>query len=90
MRNTLKTFNGKYLKHRRNEDKENKGLKIRRHESTYLVDLVASCMFENIDFKKIFIETLLKGIYRDNIVIVLKQKHNENQIKNKNSRNFKK
>ena len=40
-------------------------------------------MFENIDFKKIFGETLLKRIYKDDSVIVLKQKNNENQIKNK-------
>lgn len=83
MCNTLTTFNGKHCKYRINEAKENKGLSIRGYESACLADLIASCTFENIDLKQIFGETLLKGIYRDNGVIVLNQKHNENQIKNK-------
>ena len=78
MSSTLLTFGYKYYEY---GDKciETKGLAIGGYESALLADLVASYQFEK--YSNQFKEVILKGIYRDDGLLVFKGKKSLSDIK---------
>ena len=70
MGNTLLTFIDKYYEYGGEEDVEERGLMIEGYELVWLADLIASYILENM--KKHFQETHLKGIYRNDGIVIFK------------------
>ena len=70
MGNTLLTFVDKYYEYGGEVNVEEKGLTIGGYESTWLADLVAAYLLENVT--DIFDPTMFKGIYRDDGLVVFK------------------
>ena len=73
MGNTLLTFVDKYYEYGGEVNIEEKGLTIGGYESTWLADLVAAYLLENVT--DIFDPTMFKGIYRDDGLVVFKDKY---------------
>ena len=71
MSSTLICFDGEYYKYHGSK-KEEQGLAIGRYKSTFLADLVASYLFEKARVH--FHPTIYYGIYRDDGMVVFKEK----------------
>ena len=71
MNSTLISFDGEYYKYHGGE-REEQGLAIGGHESAFLVDLVASYLFEKSSL--IFRQTIYHDIYRVDGLVVFKGK----------------
>ena len=79
MSNTLITFRDKYYKHGGSCDPTKRGLTIGGYESAWLADLVAAWILENNE--KLFRRTsIYHGIYRDDGLIIFKDKWTINHI----------
>ena len=75
---TLISFDGEYYEYHGGE-REEQGLAIGGYESVFLVDLVASYLFEKS--KIIFLPTIYHGIYLDDGLVVFKGKKKASEIK---------
>ena len=78
MSSTLISLISEYYEYHGGEIKE-QGLEIGGNESAFLVDLVASYLFEKA--KPIFRPTIYHGIYRDGALVVFKGKKKGSEIK---------
>ena len=77
MSSTLISFDGEYYEYHGGE-REEQGLAIGGNKSAFLVDLVASYLFEKSS--PIFRPTIYHGIYRDDSLVIFKIKKETSEI----------
>jgi len=78
---TLITFQDKYFEYKgQGRDPDNQGLAIGGYESAFLANLVASYILKKCSNE--FKNTLYRGIYRDDGLIVFNSKLTQHQVTN--------